>query len=589
MAGLLTRLLIVVAFALAAAQGMSIPGAPGTLDPSFGRYGKSITHFGFGNDFAFGVAHQSDGKILVAGGCWNGTGLDLCVKRLRSDGTLDPTYGSNGKTVAPISADGLNYDSLAYSALLQPDGKLLVTGRCRRGNASDPDFVRRFCVARFTGSGQLDTSFNASGFAVLAILNKDDTARAVGLRSDGKIVLAGYCLNVTRNRIEFCLARYTSAGALDTTFNATGILPGTLVTQVLENDFAVAMAVQPDDKLVVAGSCWNGTNYVFCTVRYTADGVLDDTFNSSGKVFTPISSTGQTQGLALALQPDGKIIVGGSSFEINQDRFAAARYTTGGTLDSGFAGGGILRTSIGPGNDVIYGIAVSPDGRIVLAGNCTNNLAGIEGGYSAFCAQRFNSDGAQDLAFGNAADYRPGSLVTQMSCPACGNDSTSSATLQRDGKLVIAGSCQRNEPGVLQDDFCVARYDASATPVVCNLDIDQDGSVRAATDGLMILRRLLGLTGAALVTAAIDSNGLRTDADQIASAIDSMRTNLSLDLDGSGDAPAAARDGVMLLRAMFGFKGSAITNGAVSGAPPRSNWTQIRDHLNATCATQFAM
>ena len=122
----------------------------------------------------------------------------------------------------------------------------------------------------------------------------------------------------------------------------------------------------------------------------------------------------------------------------------------------------------------------------------------------------------------------------------------------------------------------------------CNFDIDQDGALNPATDGVLIVRRLLGLGGAALVANAVNPAGLRTSATQIESHIDSMIADRSLRLDGSGNAPTALSDGLMLVRAMVGVTGIGVTTLAIAGTPPRNTWTLIRQHLNGTCGGAFA-
>jgi uncharacterized delta-60 repeat protein len=567
------------------ASQQAVVGQPGTLDLSFNGTGKVFADFAEGDDFAFGAARQIDGKIILAGGCANGSSRDFCAVRYLPDGTLDTTFGNNGKAAVPM-ATPIACNNLAYAIKLQSDGKLLLAGRCRTGSTATSDLVIRFSLLRLTSAGQADASFNGNGFVTTQFGGQDDTARAVGLQSDGKIVLSGYCLNTARNRYEFCAARYTTSGALDTTFNASGAMPGKLMGAINQQDFASAMVVQPDDKLVLGGSCWNGTTYEFCTARYTVDGVLDTTFNSTGFVLTSLSSVGATQGLAIALQPDGKVLIAGSTVDVNQDKFGVARYTTSGALDPAFGDGGILRSTVGPGNDIVYGIAIAPDKKIVLVGNCTNNLAGVEGGYSAFCAQRFDTGGVQDLTFGNTPGYAAGSVVTQMSCPGCGNDTTNATLLQPDGRLLIAGFCNNGSDPAPRNEFCAVRYDMSS--YACNLDIDQDGALNATTDGILLVRRLLGLSGTTLTSGATNSIGQRTLPLDVVAAIDPLRTDLTLNLDGSGSAPTAARDGLMLLRAMLGLTGTAVTQDAITGTPPRNTWAAIRTHLNTNCGTQFA-
>ncbi|MCZ2136504.1 MAG: PQQ-dependent sugar dehydrogenase [Burkholderiales bacterium] len=129
---------------------------------------------------------------------------------------------------------------------------------------------------------------------------------------------------------------------------------------------------------------------------------------------------------------------------------------------------------------------------------------------------------------------------------------------------------------------------ASGTHAACNLDIDQDGAWNPGTDGVLIVRRLIGLSGAALVADAVNPRGMRTDAAQIASHIDSMIADRSLRLDGSGNAPTATGDGLMVVRAMQGATGPGVLSGAITGSPPRNTWALLRSHLNGSCGGALA-
>ena len=122
-----------------------------------------------------------------------------------------------------------------------------------------------------------------------------------------------------------------------------------------------------------------------------------------------------------------------------------------------------------------------------------------------------------------------------------------------------------------------------AVAPICDLDIDDDKSIRANTDGVLVLRYLLGLRGAALTSGAVNPAGLRTSATEIEPMIGAMVTSLLLDVDGNNQVTPDS-DALLLLRAMLGFTGTTATNGAL-GTPPlaRDNWPLIRNYLNATC------
>ena len=181
--------------------------------------------------------------------------------------------------------------------------------------------------------GTLDTTFDGDGKVTTPIGTSTDQARSIAIQTDGKIIAAGFSNNGTNN--DFALVRYNPDGSLDTTFNPTGPIPGIVTTPIGSgNDQANAVAIQADGKIIAAGNSDIGTNTDFALVRYNPDGSLDTTFDGDGKVITPIG-TGNDFASAVAIQADGKIIAAGFSNNGANDDFALARYSvTGQPLDA---------------------------------------------------------------------------------------------------------------------------------------------------------------------------------------------------------------------------------------------------------------
>ena len=169
-------------------------------------------------------------------------------------------------------------------------------------------------------SGSLDTTFNTTGKVTTAIGAINDSALAVAIQSDGKIVAAGYSYNGAN--YDFALVRYNTDGSLDTTFNTTGKVTTAIGAS---NDSAYVIAIQSDGKIVAAGYSDNGANYDFALVRYNTDGSLDTTFNTTGKVTTAIGASND-YAYAVAIQSDGKIVAAGYSYNGANDDFALVRY-----------------------------------------------------------------------------------------------------------------------------------------------------------------------------------------------------------------------------------------------------------------------
>jgi uncharacterized delta-60 repeat protein/uncharacterized repeat protein (TIGR01451 family) len=353
----------------------------GALDSTFGTGGKVTTPIGAGEDVAQAVAIQADGKIVAAGYSNIGSTLDFAVVRYTTTGALDSTFGTGGKVTTPI---GSSID-VASAVVIQADGKIVAAGYSRSASTNDD-----FALVRYTTTGALDSTFGTGGKVTtqVAATNNQDAADGVAIQSDGKIVAAGWAIG---SSIDFALARYTITGALDSTFG-TG---GKVITPVGSSfDYGRAVAIQGDGKIVVAGESWSSASD-FALVRYTSAGALDSTFGTAGKVITPVSSApsfAHDFARAVAIQSNGKIVAVGGVWNGSNYDFALARYTTAGALDSTFGTGGKVITPIGSGEDIANGVAVQPDGKIVAAGYGTSTSTGND-----FALARYLGDAA-DIA-----------------------------------------------------------------------------------------------------------------------------------------------------------------------------------------------
>ncbi len=321
----------------------------GSLDSSFDSDGKVTTTIGSNAD-AFSVAIQSDGKIVLAGNAIIGGRDEIAVARYNTDGSLDSSFDSDGKVTTTIGeAD------YATSVVVQSDGKIVVAGSSATGGDSN------FALIRFNTDGSLDSSFDP---AVTPIGSANDEAYSVAIQSNGKIVVAGYSDNGAQR--VFAVARYNTDGSLDSSFNSDG----KVTTAIGSDDLAKSVAIQSDGKIVVAGSSSNGSDNDFALIRYNTDGSLDSSFASDGKVITVFGSSGEFAN-SVALQSDGKIVVAGSSDNGAQRVFAVARYSADGSLDSSFDSDGKVTTAIGSG-DFAFSVAIQSDGKIVVVGSSNN-------------------------------------------------------------------------------------------------------------------------------------------------------------------------------------------------------------------------
>jgi uncharacterized delta-60 repeat protein len=328
----------------------------GKLDLTFGIDGLVTTDFGSTSDGAGSVAIQADGKILVTGTTVPpGAGADFALARYNSDGSLDTTFGTDGK----VTTDFGSQDS-AGSVAIQADGKIVVTGvSIQPGTGYD------FALARYNTDGSLDTTFDGDGKVTTDFGFSYDYGMDLAIQADGKIVVTGWSIQPGTG-YDFALTRYNSDGSLDTTFDGDGKVTTDFG---FSEDLGPDVAIQADGRIVVAGhSIQPGTGYDFALARYNSDGSLDTTFDGDGKVTTDFGFSFDA-GLGLAIQADGKIVVSGFSIQPGTGYdFALTRYNSDGSLDTTFGADGKVTTDLGSSSDIGMSVAIQADGRIVVAG-----------------------------------------------------------------------------------------------------------------------------------------------------------------------------------------------------------------------------
>ncbi len=337
----------------------------GSLDTSFGTGGKVTTAVGSGGDEAYAVAVQSDGKILAAGSADGGaSGLDFALVRYNADGSLDASFGTGGKVLTALG----NATDRIYAIKLQADGKILAGGETAAG-ATGQDFA----LVRYNADGSLDTSFGTGGTVVTAIASAGgrDTIFSLALQQVGgetRIVAAG-------GEGDFRLARYTSSGALDTSFGTGGTIANVFTSSI---GSARAVTIDSAGKIVVAGHFSND----FALARLNESGALDTSFGNAGKVVTQLNPGNDDVATAVALQEDGKILVGGWVHPNpgTSGDFAVVRYDVTGALDTTFAGSGKVVTSVAAGtkNDKASALVLQTDERVptvrvLVSGSASDN------------------------------------------------------------------------------------------------------------------------------------------------------------------------------------------------------------------------
>jgi uncharacterized delta-60 repeat protein len=317
--------------------------------------------------------------------------------------------------------------SAAYAVTLQSDGKIVAAGDEQTSIGAD-----YFAVARYTTAGALDSTFGSGGSVAISFFqNEFEHLGGAAIDGSGRIVLAGVANNTRQGKSYIALVRVNSNGSLDSSFGSKGIV----TTSIIKGSEMDALVIQPDGKLLVAG--WAGTSAILA--RYNANGSLDSSFGSGGIVTTTLGF-GQANLHTLALQSDGKILAGGAespSATGNPYIFAVARYNANGTLDATFGSGGVVTTTIGgnPSWQPVYGVLgllVQSNGMIVAAGTVPSNTGGS---VEEVALARYDTGGNLDPTFGSG-----GVVVTPTSASAY--DYAAAAALQSDGSIVVAGDHQ---------------------------------------------------------------------------------------------------------------------------------------------------
>jgi uncharacterized delta-60 repeat protein len=407
------------------------PPIPGDLDPTFGEGdGIVTTPIGSAQDSGNALEIQTDGKILVSGSSFNGLKDDFALVRYTTTGLLDTTFGG-GDGIVTTSLD--SFSDTGYALGIQTDGKILVAGRSHNGTDFD------LALVRYTPAGNPDTTFGGGdGIVTTPIGSGSDIGYALGIQTDGKILVTGSSYN-SGSGDDFALVRYTDVGDLDTTFGGGD---GIVTTSIGDStDAGYAIAIQTDGKVLVAGYTYETNDYDFALARYTSAGVLDTAFGGGDGIVTlPIGSSNDYCH-ALEIQKDDKILVAGSSIIGGTHDFALVRYTTGGDLDTTFGGGdGIVTTPIGSDWDTGHALGIQTDDKILVCGSANN------GTDTDVALVRYTSTGDLDTTFGGG----DGIVTTQI-----GSDQEVGYALgiQADGKILVAGYYEGTNW-----DFALLRY-----------------------------------------------------------------------------------------------------------------------------------
>jgi len=340
--------------------------AAGTLDLSYGVNGQVRPTINNGFDGGINsIALTANDQIILAGNIVTDTSSAAFVTRLDANGELDISFGQDGIVVFDIGDDE---DDL-FSILIKADGNILLGGLTYdSGNSGFYDFL----LVQLLPDGSSDPDFGTGGVATADFANGLEGIIALALQADGKIVAAG-ANAVSSYNME--IVRFQPNGSIDQSFGNNGVFifgPGT------RDEVAYDVAVQDDQKIVFCGTSFqNGSTTGEITLfRINPDGSFDATFGMDGKVFTDLGLLEFAR--ALVLQPDGKILVGAEgtllSANFEEGQFWVLRYNTDGSLDTTFGDNGKVQSPLYGQFASTTGLLLQPDGKIIHTGTANNQL-----------------------------------------------------------------------------------------------------------------------------------------------------------------------------------------------------------------------
>ena len=462
----------------------------GQPDTDFGQQGTATfiangKPCGDGGVGQCGIAVQHDGGIIAVGATKVGGDYDFLAFRLDANGALDTSFGENGSK----SIDFDNGDDGASAVAIQENGGIVIVGAATDVDILGPDDLE-FGTVRLTRGGNLDTSFNNTGVATASFGSgfygqNVHFATSVALQSDGRIVIAGQADDSSEiigslSDFDFGLVRYNTDGTLDDSFSGNGKVKTGFDGN---NDWALAITIQSDGKIVAAGQKGNDSNSRFAMARYNKDGSLDKSFSEDGLVISNLGFQ-YSEIMSISTQSDGKLVALG----YGDGDAVMARYKGDGTLDNTFSEDG-FRVLLGGqyGRD----LAVQTDGKFVVGTNSSvvrfypdllldragKNSSGFgfgddravaiveqDNGYLVaaeissplvsngldVALVRFGLDGQLDRSFGDNG---------RATFELINDDSPRSMAVLPNGQVVIAGFRHQT----INDDFALWRFNADGS------------------------------------------------------------------------------------------------------------------------------
>ena len=479
--------------------------AQGDLDTSFGTGGVASTIFGTEHR-ANAVAIQPDGKVVAAGYTFDGTSFDFMVVRYLANGAPDLNFGSNGIVTTHIGLVDCCADR-AEELVIQPDGKILVFG----GNSNQSG---NFMLIRYNPDGSLDTSFGetvvvsggegtpeiteGTGIVSIDIQDVDEGSASsleephgIALQADGKVVMTGL---TRQSKNQIAVARVNSDGSLDTSFDSDGIRRWGLDPTDLSKDFGKAIAIQPDGKIIVAGETYSSSctgtacNFNPFILRLNSDGSSDTSFNNS--------AIGAADPVDISNSDDVKDLV----IQPN-GKFLIGGFTrsTKSSLNSDYMmirwnTDGSLDNNFGDNGVVLTDIDSRDQGHsLIVLPDGRILLAGTNG--SSVIISRYTSDGVLDTSFGRSGNGQ--SIITELLW-------AEGMALQPNGDILISGAGVVDTDGV--SPFVVARLKGSPLDLEPTaIEFSDETDVNSNSEVLSEMVTVAGLGAGLFVPVSVSS------------------------------------------------------------------------------------
>jgi uncharacterized delta-60 repeat protein len=364
---------------------ITVDPTPGSIDSSYGDAGQAVFPKSMGGGDIRDIAVDADGNAVVVFSYSNGDNNDFGVARMLPDGTLDPTFGTDGWTFADGGDD--SGDS-PRSVAIDGDGTILVGGNGRVAASTDTDLL----VMRFESDGTLDAAFGTGGVAAIDS-GSSESGGAIAIDGDGNIAIVGNfgCCGSG----DVVVGRFDSGGTPDATFDGDGVLTFDLGGG--DEDRADGVTIDGSDRIVIVGSgrSASSTSHDAFVARFADNGSFDGGFNGGKPLFIDIDD-GRNELFDVAIDADGAIVaVGYTGFGggVNEDALAV-RITPAGALDPTFDSDGIVTVDVTGAYDFLEALALAPDGDIVAVGTSIGGPL-----FQELTVVRLDPDGGLDSDF----------------------------------------------------------------------------------------------------------------------------------------------------------------------------------------------